>query len=313
MSGTMRAWRIHEYGGADKLRLEEAPIPSPVEGELLVKVGIASTNPIDWKMRAGYLRNVYPMRFPRILGRDCTGVVAESRSSAFKPGERVLAVADNARGQGTQSEYAVVPATQAARIPPEVDDAEAAAFAIAGVSAWIPLVEIGRIGPGMRVLVHAGAGGVGSVGVQLAHHLGAEVVSTCGSANVAHVSSLGAERVIDYTREDFVAAAGPCDVVFDTVGGETHLRSQLAVKPGGLLTWINASPVPPGGVPREDIRRVPAQINPTTDRMAKLLELAARRILRGQVFKVFAFEEARAAYELVQTGHARGKVLIRVG
>jgi NADPH:quinone reductase-like Zn-dependent oxidoreductase len=309
---TMRAWRIHEYGGPEKLRLDTMPLPSPGEGDLLVKVAAASVNPIDWKMREGQLQRIYALKFPRILGRDCAGTVVESRSAAFKPGDRVVAVADAAR-DGTQAEYVIVPAANSARIPAGVSFEQSVAFGIAGTSAWIPLVDMAHVGPGMRVLVHGGAGGVGSVGVQLARHLGAEVFSTCSTRNVEHVKSLGAHRAIDYTREDFVQAASPCDVAFDTVGGETHLRSYAALKPGGLLVYISAMPIPAGAPPRDDVRVMQAQIRATTEKMEKQLELAARGVLKAQIGQVFAFAEAPKAYEIVQQHRARGKIVIAAG
>jgi len=308
---TMRAWRIHDYGGVERLTLDTVPVPAVQEGELLVKVALASVNPIDWKVREGYLRKALPLSLPRTLGRDCAGTVLESGSAAFQTGERVLAVADAGR-DGCQAEYALVPANAAAHIPASVPFEESLAFAISGTSAWMPLAEITTVSPGMRVLVHAGAGGVGSVGVQLARHFGAEVFATCGPKNLDFVRSLGAAP-IDYTREDFVAAAGPCDVVFDTVGGEVHRRSFAALKPGGLLVYINAAPIDPRidpYPPRQDVRVVSAQIRATTERLEAQLELAARGVIKGQVGRVFRFEEARAAYDLVQTGHGRGKVLI---
>ena len=304
---TMRAWRIHDYGGAERLTLETVPVPATHEGELLVKVAVASVNPIDWKTREGHLRKVMPVPLPRILGRDCAGTVVESGSSAFEPGERVLAVGDPGR-DGCQAEYALVPAGASAQIPASVPFEESIAFAISGTSAWMPLAEIANLRRGVRVLVHAGAGGVGSVGVQLARHFGAEVFATCSSKNLEFVRSLGATP-IDYTCEDFVAAAGPCDVVFDTVGGEVHRRSFAALKPGGLLVYINAAPIDPNPL-RQDVRVVAAQIRTTTERLEAQLELAARGVIKGQVGRVFPFEQARAAYDLVQTGHGRGKVMI---
>ncbi len=306
----MRAWRIHGYGGPEVMHLDTVPVPKPAEGQLLVRVAVASVNPIDWKVREGHLKNAMPIAFPRVLGRDCAGTVATGEGE-FQPGDRVLCVADP-NLNGCQSEYAIVPAASSARIPASVPIEESIAFGIAGTSAWIPLAEIANVGPRIRVLVHAGAGGVGSVAVQLARHFGAEVLTTCGTGNMEFVRSLGA-RAIDYTKEDFVAAAGPCDVVFDTVGGEVHRRSFAALKPGGLLVYLNAAPIPSGGAPRQDVRVVLAQIRTTTERLERQLELAARGVLKGQVGAVLPFEEAPKAYARVKTGHGRGKTMIKAG
>ncbi len=310
LPATMRAWRIHEFGGVEKLRLDTLPMPEPGPDQLLVRVAAASVNPIDWKMRSGHLQQVYKLTLPRILGRDCAGTVVRSNSPNFKEGDRVLAVA-GAGLDGTQTEYAVVPAASSARIPDKIGFEESVAFGIAGISAWQPLVEIAKVGPGMRVLVQAGAGGVGSIGVQLARHFGAEVAATCGPKNIEFVKGLGAHRVIDYTKEDFVQA-GPFDVVFDTQGGEVHRRGYSALKPGGLMTYINAGPIDPKP-PRDDVRTEMARIQATTERMEKQLELAARGAIRGQVGQVFPFAETPKAFDAVQTGHARGKVVIKAG
>lgn len=308
----MRAWRIHEYGGPDKLVLDIMPVPFPEEGELLVKVAAASVNPVDLKIREGHLKGALALKFPRVLGCDCAGTVLESRSADFRPGDRVLAMGDRTKRDGTHAEYALVPAPQSARLPAGLSETDAVAFGVAGLSAWIPLVEIAEIGLGKRVLIHAGAGGVGSVAIQLARHFGAAVFTTCGPANLEFVKSLGAHRAIDYTREDFVQAASPCDMVFDTVGGETHKRSFGALKPGGLIVRISAAPVDPAP-PRQDVRSVLAQIRYTTDRFAKILELAGRGVIKAQVGRIFPFSEAPAAYSAVQSGHARGKMVIKVG
>ena len=161
------------------------------------------------------------------------------------------------------------------------DQEEAVAYGVAGTSAWIPLVEMAKVSKGMRVLVQAAAGGVGCIGVQLAKHLGAEVYATCGPKNIDFVKALGADRVIDYTKEDFVEIAKPCDVVFDTVGGDTHKRAFAALKAGGLQVRINAIPVDPKS-PRDDVRSELANVRCTGERMAAQLELAAKGILKAQ-------------------------------
>ena len=164
LPGTMRAWRIHGYGGPEALRIDTMPVPRPAPGELLVKVAVASVNPIDWKTREGHLKRALPIQFPRILGRDCAGTVAVP-SGEFQAGDRVLSVGEAGK-DGGQAEYALVPAASSARIPASVPFEESIAFGIAGTSAWIPLVELASVGPLMRVLVHGGAGGVGSVAVR---------------------------------------------------------------------------------------------------------------------------------------------------
>jgi len=307
---SMRAWRVRAYGGPEVMALEDAPVPQPGPGELLVRVRAASVNPIDWKMRRGLLAEVFPAAFPRTLGRDCAGEVAACGAdvTGFTSEALVAGVAD-ARTHGTHAEFAVLPAGQAAAVPDGLDPAAAASLCVAGLSAYIALVEVAQIGPGQRVLVHAGAGGVGSLAIQIGRHLGAEVLATASAANRDYCLGLGATRVIDYRAADFVAAAPPCDVVLDTLGGEHHLRSLRVLRPGGLLVGLNAAPIPPGPR-RKDVRVAAAQVQPTRERLARIFEWATTGVLRPQVGQTFAFADALQAYAASEAGHARGKVVI---
>jgi len=306
----MRAWRLHEFGGPEVLRLETAPVPSADPGEILVKVSAASVNPIDWKMRRGYLRAAVQIALPRALGRDCAGIVVAIGEgvSGFAAGHSVAGVADAAK-HGTHAEYAVLPAAQSAAVPRGVAMEVAASLCVSGLSAYIPLVEDAQVGAGQRVLIHAGAGGVGAIAIQIARHLGAEVVATCGAANREYCLGLGATRVIDYAAEDFAAAVSECDVVLDTVGGETHVRSQRVLKPGGLLAALHAAPVP-STPSRSDIRIVPARIQPTRARLQRLFEWAQSGVLRSTVEHRYRFEDALDAYRMSESGHARGKLVL---
>jgi NADPH:quinone reductase-like Zn-dependent oxidoreductase len=310
-AATMRAWRIHRYGGPEELVLEDAPVPVAREGEILLRVAAASVNPIDWRMRSGEVQRNFPVELPRVLGRDCAGVVVESRSSAFKPGDRVLGINDQKR-TGTHAEYAVVAASQATLLPPGVTEIEAVAIGNSGSTAWPAIAEIGRVSPGMRVLIHAAAGGVGGIATQLARHFGGEVFGTCSTANVDHVQSLGA-RAIDYTCEDFVEVAAGCDLVFDMVGGETHRRSYQVLKPGGCLAWIPAWGGPACEPLRQDVRVEHAQPRgPAGERLGKMMALVSSGALRPQVGRTYAMEDARAAYAASQSGRSRGKNVIVV-
>jgi NADPH:quinone reductase-like Zn-dependent oxidoreductase len=307
----MRAWRFHAYGPIENLRLETVPVPEPREAELLVKVGAAGANPIDWHMVQGDLQRNLAIELPRIPGRDCAGTVVTSRSPDFAVGDRVLAVAERHR-DGTHAEYVVVPAKEAAVVPASITDVEATALGSSAVTAWVTLVECAQVAAGNRVLIHGGAGAVGSTAVQLARHFGAYVLATCSGANVDYVESLGAYRAIDYTREVFVREAGPCDIVFDTLGGEVHRRSFQVLKPGGLLVRISAAPVDPTP-PRADVRSLQPEIRGGTARFESLLDLAVRGAIRPQVGSVFPFERLPDAYRASQSGHSRGKKVIVIG
>ena len=295
----MLAVRIHGYGGPDVLRVEEVAKPTPKKDQVLLKVRAASINPIDWKIRRGLLANVIPISFPRILGRDCSGETAG--------GDLVAGVSDP-RADGTHAEYSLLPENQMATVPAGLDAASAASLCISGLSAFIPLVEIAAVKQGMRVLVHAGAGGVGSLAIQIARHFGAEAIATASAVNREYCLSLGASRVIDYRNEDFLEAK-PFDVVLDTIGGETHVRSISALAKGGILVALQAAPIPAASR-REDVRIVMAQIQPTRERLEQIFRWAASGVLRAQVTQTFPLENAAQAYAASESGHARGKIVL---
>ena len=309
----MQAWVMHGYGGAEAMRFETVAVPQARPGELLLRVEAASVNPADWKIRAGLLQAVLPVTFPRVPGRDGVGTVVSlgAGCDGFAVGQRVHAVADALR-DGTHAEFTAVPGAMAAPVPPSLPSADAACLGVAGLSAWIALVEIAALQPGERVLIHAGAGGVGGLAVQIARHMGAEVFATCGTANVGYCASLGAHRAIDYTRERFEAVTGGCDAVLDTVGGEVHRRSFEVLKPGGLLVHLAAAPIETTDPtpPRADVRVVRADVRASTARLAQLLDWARAGFIRPQAGRSFPLVEAGAAYALSAGGHMRGKIIL---
>ena len=294
----MRAARIHGYGGPEVMHVDEVPVPQPGAGQMLVKVRAASVNPIDWKMRRGVLKDIFPLSFPRTLGRDCAGDLN---------GKPVAGVADP-RGDGTHAEYALLLEASVTPVPVGLDAAEAASLCIAGLSAWIPLVEVAKVQKGMRVLIHGGAGGVGCHAIQIARELGAQVVTT--STQVDYCKQLGAERVVDYRKEDFTKA-GPFDVVLDTLGGEAHVRSLEALKPNGVLVALSATPVPPHP-PRTDVRVERATIQATRERLGEIFDWVVKGRLRPQLSRRFHLEAASDAYAAVEAPHGRGKIVLEI-
>jgi NADPH:quinone reductase-like Zn-dependent oxidoreductase len=277
------------------MRIDDVPIPT---GQVLVRVRAASVNPIDWKIRRGMLASMMPITFPRTLGRDCAGEA---------DGKLIAGVADP-RGDGTHAEYAVLPEAASAPVPAGVDAVAAASLCVAGLSAWIPLVEVANVQRGMRVLVHAGAGGVGGLAIQIARQLGATVVATSTQAD--YCKQLGADRVLDYRREDFTQA-GPFDVVLDTLGGEAHVRSQGALKPGGVLVALSATPIP-AHEPRTDVRIEKPMIQATRERLTRIFEWTASGKIRPQVTRQFRLDDAHAAYAESERGHGRGKIVFQI-
>lgn len=294
----MRAARIHAYGGPEVMHVDEVPVPQPGAGQVLIKVRAASVNPIDWKMRRGVLKDIFPLTFPRTLGRDGAGDL---------DGKLVAGVADP-RGDGTHAEYALLIQSSVTPVPVGVDAAEAASLCIAGLSAWIPLVEIAKVQKDMRVLIHGGAGGVGCHAIQIARELGAHVVTTSTQAD--YCKQLGAERVIDYRKEDF-ATAGPFDAVLDTLGGDAHVRSLAALKTNGVLVALSATPVPAHAA-RTDVRVERATIQATRERLGEIFDWVIKGRLRPQLSRRFHLEAANDAYAAVEAPHGRGKIVLEI-
>ena len=297
----MRALRIHAYGGPEVLRLEEAPKPKPGAGQIVVRVRAASVNPIDWKMRRGMMSKVFPIDFPRVLGRDCAG--------EFEGG--LVAGVSDPRTDGTHAEYALLPADQVAPVPEGLSAEEAASLCVTGLSAYIALVENARVSGGHRVLIHAGAGGVGSLAIQIARGLGCEVFATASPPNHEYCRSLGAVGVIDYRSQDFSTAVPPCDVILDTIGAETHQRSLKMLKPGGTVVALAAEPIPKAKQRRNDVRETMVNVRPTRERLLQLFQWATSGIIKAQVTQRFGPENAARAYAISESGHARGKMVIQ--
>ncbi len=307
----MQAWRIHEHGGLDKLKLEEAPMPTLRPGDVMVRVAAASANPSDWRIRGGQIRNHFQLHLPWTVGRDCAG-----RITALGEGVTGLAVGDEIIGvatpgdNGPHAEYARIHSAAAVRRPQSISPIVATTLGIAALSSYIPLIELGKLRAGHRVLIHAGAGGVGHLAIQMAKHVGAEIFTTCSTANIDFCRSLGAHKVIDYAREDFTTIARDLDVVFDCLGGDAHVKSAALLKRGGKLVYINADPLRPTG--RDDIEVLHTPIMGNTERFAKIIEWATTGVLKPHIDRVFAFTDAKAMYAASESGHGRGKRVLQV-
>ena len=250
----MQAVRFHEYGPPDLLRVETVPVPQPGDGEVLVRVHSAGVNPIDWKIRAGYLQAFMPLVLPHIPGFDLSGTVAEVGAGVaqFAPGDEVFG-----RGAGTYAEYAVAPEGTLAPKPAAVSFDQAATLAVGGVTAWAGLFGAADLEAGQRLLVHGGAGGVGSFAVQLGHWKGAHVIGTASAPNLDAMRALGADEVIDYAAARFEDVPHDLDVVFDTVGGEVTDRSWGVLRPGGILVVIAGMPDADTAAPAACAHRAP--------------------------------------------------------
>lgn len=305
----MRAIEFDGYGGPEMLQLREILPPAPADGGLLIDVHAASVNPIDWKIRSGRMAGVFPLSFPATTGRDGAGIVSAAGPGADTSlvGKRVAFFAP--RGQGTFVDQIALPEANAAIIPDTVSFTEAAALPLAGTSAWIPLIDIAQIEEGMRVLIHAGSGGVGSLAVQIARARGAHVVATCSQRNVDFVKSLGANEVIAYDRTPIEAAIRDLDVVFDTMGGEVHDKSYKVLKRGGLMVCLSAEPFIDRGA-EHGVTVKQAPILPRRDILDALLKMVADGSMRVPIEATLPFPDFRRAHTLSQTGRVRGKIVL---
>nr|WP_210481908.1 NADP-dependent oxidoreductase [Naasia sp. SYSU D00948] len=312
----MRAVTAGRPGGPDELRISSS-VPSPVRtgSEVLVRVLAAGVNPVDAKTRAG--RGVSrAASWPLVPGFDFSGVVVESPYDAFplQPGDEVFGMTAFPRTTGSYAEYVSVPALNLARKPRVLSHVEAAGVPLAALTAWGTVVELAKAHEGQRVLIHAGAGGVGHFAVQFASYFGAEVATTASAENARWLTGLGASRVVDYASQDFGDVLDGLDVVIDAVGGDTGRRSLDVLRAGGHLISL-----PSGGwtTMREDaaaagVRATGFWVVPDGGTLAVIARLINSGDVRVTADAVFPLERAADAHRLLEQGHVRGKVVLQV-
>jgi NADPH:quinone reductase-like Zn-dependent oxidoreductase len=306
----MKAIRIHEYGGRETLHYEDAPIPEPKAGELLVRVKAAAVNPVDVWVREGRLKELLGHELPLVLGWDASGVIEAVGEgvSKFDVGDAVFARPRTAR-QGTYAEYAVIHEGEAAFKPQTLDHIRAAAVPLAALTAWQALFEAGKLSEGQTVLIHGAAGGVGHFAVQFAKRAGARVLATASAGNQEFVSLLGADKVIDYGATRFEEAADGVDVVLDAVGGETQERSFEVLRERGRLISIVSEP----SQDLAESKNVHAQLlvaRPDGELLARICKMLDRGEVSPTVEVVLPLAEAQRAHELIESGHTRGKIVL---
>ena len=310
---TMKAVRIHTYGGPELLHYEDAPRPQLKPDDLLIQVAAAAVNPVDWKIREGYLRGFLNHRLPLTLGWDVAGTVVEvgPEVAGFKVGDEVYARPDIERN-GSYAEFMAVKASEAALKPATLDCVHAAAVPLAALTAWQSLVGAAQLQAGQTVLIHAAAGGVGSFAVQLAKARGARVIATASVVNIGLVAELGADQFIDYTRTRFEQIAKDIDVVLDTIGGDTQQRSWQVLKPGGILVSV-ISPPPEATAAAHSVRSAFVFIQPSGPQLDQIARMIDQGQMKPVIHTVLPLSEARQAQVISQGGHARGKIVLRVG
>jgi NADPH:quinone reductase-like Zn-dependent oxidoreductase len=307
----MKAIRIYGHGDSGVLLYEDAPVPSILPDEVLIKVYSAGVNPVDWKIRAGYgsYRGAFP--FPLIPGWDVAGSIVSvgSMVKTFKEGDTVFARPEP-KGNGTYAQYVAVRGYEVAYAPSQISLQMAAGIPLASQTAWMGIFEKGNLQNGQRILIHGASGGVGIFAVQFAKLANAYVIATSSANNIELVKSLGADEVIDYKSEDFSKRVSGIDLVFDPIGGDTQSRSWQVLRKGGILvstvgTDVNAASQ--FGVHTESFRLV--SNGSRLQEIGTLIDLGLVRVI---IAKEFPLPEAKAAQDLSETGHVVGKIILRV-
>ncbi|WP_210132529.1 NADP-dependent oxidoreductase [Stenotrophomonas rhizophila] len=332
----MKAFLIDRYGKKETGHIDDVPTPALRDDDVLVRVHAASVNALDTRIRTGEFKVILPYRLPLILGNDLAGTVERVGAGVheFKPGDEVYARVEDDR-IGTFAEFVAVKAASLARKPGNLDMMEAASLPLVALTAWQALVETARVKPGQKVFIQAGSGGVGTVAIQLAKHLGAFVATTTSTANVAWVKDLGADVVIDYRQQDFAKELRDYDVVLNSLGKDELFGSLQILRPGGHLISISGPPTPAFATARglawpvkQVMRLLSHRIRSKArqrgvdytflfmradgDQLGEITALVESGALRPVIDRVFPFQQTESALAYVESGRTKGKVVIEM-
>ena len=306
----MKAAYIERLGGPEVLKFGDMPDPVAGPGEVVVDIVAASVNGADWKVREGTSGQI--ARFPYILGRDFSGVVAAVGDGVrdLRVGDEVFAVCDVGQ-EGAYAEKIAIKAAIVAKKPDSLSDVDAAAVALAGLTAICTIEDTLKLKAGETILIQGGAGGVAAFAIQLAKHLGARVITTASASNHDYLRKIGADEIIDYNAVDFTKAVRDCDAVFETVGGDVAQRSFAVLKPGGRAAFIASGPQAPKP-DRSDVVALRPHVGRDRLHLARILELLAIGAVRPPEVTRYKLSEAVAAHEVSQSRHFRGKLVFLV-
>jgi NADPH:quinone reductase-like Zn-dependent oxidoreductase len=332
----MKAFVVSRYGKKNGVEAVECPDLELRDGDVLVQIHAASVNPLDLKIRNGELRPILPYKLPVVLGNDLAGIVIKVGPNVqrFKPGDEVYAKPDKDR-IGAFAEMIAINENDVAKKPHALNMEQAASIPLVGLTAWQALIEKANLQAGQKVLIHAGSGGVGTIAIQLARHLGATVATTTSTANVPWVKRLGADVVIDYKNNDFETILRDYDVVLDTQGGKTLDKSLRVLKPGGKVISVAGPPEPDfakefgvNWLVIQAMRLLSFQIRRKAKRrgvtysflfmeasgsqLRELGSLIDSGAIRPVIDRVFPFESTAEALAYVEKGRAKGKVVVKV-
>ncbi len=310
----MKAAQINAYGGPEVLVTNPgASKPEITESQVLVEVYAAGVNPFDWKVREGYMQEMLPLKFPATLGGDVAGIVSVVGEGVtnLQVGDEVYGQTNAVSGVGSFAEFTPVSARQLSAKPKSCDFVMSAGLPLAGCSAHQALVDHINLQQGQKILIHGGAGGIGSLAIQLAKHLGAYVATTVAGKDTDFAKGLGADEVIDYKTQDFSDLISGYDAVFDTVGGETAKKSYSVLRPSGILVSM-AEPADEALAKQHKVTSMTQGTKTTSERLAKLAELVDQGIMTVTLDKIFSLDEAGEALGYLQNSKHHGKVVVKV-
>ncbi len=310
----MKSAQIKMYGGSEVIEINQlTPTPNLAEGKVLINVKVAGINPIDWKIREGYMQQMIPLQFPSILGMDFSGVikqVGEGISSDFKQDDEVYGQAGVTNGgSGAFAELALANVERIAHKPNRLSHLEAAALPLVGVSAWQALVENIGLSTDQKILIHGGAGGIGSIAIQFAKKLGAHVATTASTNDKHFVQELGADQVIDYKTQNFEDMIHDYDAAFDTVGGETYKRSFKVLNKGGIIVSMLEQPNSEL-MNQYGVKAIFQFTQVNRERLTKLAQWVDENNIMVNVEKTFSLDEVGKALDYQKDVHPRGKVVL---
>jgi NADPH:quinone reductase-like Zn-dependent oxidoreductase len=306
----MKAAFIERHGGPEVLQFGEMPDPVAAAGEVVVDIVAASVNGADWKVRDG--KSGQLSRFPYILGRDFSGVVSAVGEGVndLRIGDEVFGVCDVGQ-EGAYAEKIAIKAAIVARKTDHLSHVDAAALALAGLTAICTIEDTLKLTAGETILIQGGAGGVASFAIQLAKHLGARVITTASAANHDYLRKLGADEIIDYNAVDFTEVVKDCDAVFDTVGGDVAQRSFAVLKPGGRAAFIASGAQAPKP-DRSDVVALRPSVGRDRPHLERIVALVALGAVRPLETTCYPLSEAVAAHKISQSRHFRGKLVFQV-
>ncbi len=310
----MKAAQINEYGHANVVRVQEVTKPEIGKDQVLVEVQAVSLNPFDTMVREGYLQEAVPLNLPVTLGGDIAGVVREVGSNVqnVAKGDIVYGQANVVAGNsGALAEYAATKAEQVAKGPVGIDITEAASLPLVGVSALQALVDHIDLQTDQKIFIHGGAGGIGSIAIQLAKNIGAHVATTATGDQIAYVEALGADEVIDYKAQDFSESLSSFDAVFDTVGGEDFTKALAILKAGGVAVSMIAD-ADEARVKELEVTAIKQMTHVTSDKLKTLAKLVEDGIVKPNVGKVFELDQVVQAFEARESGEVQGKIIVHL-